>query len=175
MKIFNWFKASEYAIVGRNIKWKEINNEVLRIIDFDSNETIIDNYGNVIAKSKFKPYGFLIVEWPIIERLVKLPIVHQDDFLLASIIFNDKAFQEQKKIFEFLATYAPKENDRNAPFLHVFHFLKTAPKTLEKYYETKKRFIINPEIIFGQLKWEGQLQVQINMNPDFNLKKTQYT
>jgi len=169
MKLFNWFKASEYAIVGRSIKWENVNNEVLRIIDFDRNETIIDNNGNVKAKSKFKPYGFLTVEWPIIERLVKLPIFHQDDFLLVLSIFNDKTMQEQKMNFEFLVTYAPKENDRNAPFLHVLHFVITSPKTFEKYYETKKRFIINPEIIFGQLKWEGQLQVQTNMTPDFNL------
>jgi len=37
---------------------------------------------SVKAKSRFKPYGYLLVESPIFNQPAKLPIVHRDDFIL---------------------------------------------------------------------------------------------
>ncbi|NCT93127.1 MAG: hypothetical protein GXC72_01780 [Chitinophagaceae bacterium] len=169
MSLFNWSKKSEFAIVGKDIKWTDIKNELFRVIDFDKTNTIIDEQGRVIATSKFKPYGFLTVEWPVIERLVKLPIVHKDDFLLAASVFDDPKFSEQLDKLELLVTYSPKDNDRNTSFLHVLHYVITKSGTFNEYYKIHKATLLGlgPEHIFGSLIWEGELSVKINMTPIF--------
>ncbi len=123
MKLFNIFRKSEYALVGRDIKWDEINGEVFRINAIDRNGTIIDEGGQVHAKDNFSPYGFLIVEWPIIERRVKLPITHKDDFLLVSNIYDNPEALAAIDGYDFLVCYYPADHMKNeyAAFLHVLH------------------------------------------------------
>lgn len=171
MKLFNFFKPTEFALVGKDIKWKEIEREVCRINDFDRNDTTIDNNGQAIAKSNFRPYGFLVTDWPVIERKVKIPIVHRDDFLLAASIFDNSEFLNQIKGCDILVTYYPLDTkaDKRSAFLHKLHFVVTPPNTLEKYYEIRsKSFLgLDPEILFGDFIWIGELNVKINSNPQF--------
>ncbi len=149
MKLFNIFRKSEFALVGRDIKWDEINGEVFRINAFDQNGTIIDEGGQVHAKDNFSPYGFLIVEWPIIERRVNLPITHKDDFLLVSNIYDNPEALMTIKEYDFLVSYCPADQMENeyASFLHVLHYILAPTKTLEKYYEKRRSTLLgcNPE------------------------------
>ena len=48
--------------IGSEIPWTQIIEEVFKVKDFDRNGTVINENGKVIAKSIFKPYGYLIVE-----------------------------------------------------------------------------------------------------------------
>jgi hypothetical protein len=169
MKIFNWFKRSEFATVGKEIIWNQIEREVLRVIDFDRTDTTIDSDYKVIAKSNITPYGFLITEWPVIERRVKVPIVHQDDFLLASSIFDDAAFLKEIQGCDILATYYPFDKKANeiSVFLHKLHFVITPPETFEEYYQIRNNSLLgcNPEVLFGEFDWMGELKVKINSEP----------
>lgn len=169
MKLFNFFKAPEIATVGRDIKWVEIKKEVLRIIDFDKNGTSVDSTGIVRSRSTLKPYGFLIAEWPIIERKVKIPIVHRDDFLLASSIYDNADLLKQIQGYDILVTYYPPDpkDYPNSAYLHQLHFAITPPTTLEKFYDIKKNTLLgcDPEIIFGDFVWVGELNVKINFEP----------
>ena len=171
MRLFNIFKKSEFALVGRDIKWEEINREVFRINEFDRNKTIIDNNGELHPKDNFNPYGFLIVEWPIIERRVKLPITHRDDFLLVSSIYDNPEICKEIEFNDFLVSYLPADKKENeyAAFLHVLHFILTPLGTLEKYYKKKQSTLLgyDPECLFGAFSWEGELRVGINADPRF--------
>lgn len=171
MKFFNWLRRpSEFATVGKDIKWNQIEREVLRIINFDRSDTVIDNNGKVISKSSLRAYGFLTIDWPVIERKVKLPIIHRDDFLLASSIFDNSEFLKEVEGFDILVTYCPIDPkvDENSVFLHKLHFVITPPNTLEKYYEMRNKSFLgcDPEILFGDFAWMGELKVKINSNPD---------
>ncbi len=170
MSFLNFFKKSEIALVGHNIKWGAIHKQVLRINEFDRNGTTIDTNRVVHAKSNFKPYGFLIVEWPIIIRKLKVPILHKDDFMLASSIFDNQLFIEKIKDKDLLVTYFPldKKENKNAIFFHSLHFVITNPKVFEKYYEMRKKYIgCEPELIFNDFRWEGELKIKEYTNPIF--------
>jgi hypothetical protein len=169
MNLFNFFKPSEFATVGHSIKWNDIKKEVLRVIEFDTNGTTIDHNNVVHAKSKFKPYGFLISEWPIIERKVKIPIVHRDDFLLASSVFEKNHLKEQFANYDLLVCYNPSKDSKLAPFLHSLHFVLTSKSTFQEYNEIHKTTLLgcNPELMFGQWVWEGELKVKFNLTPQY--------
>lgn len=172
MKLFNWFKHSEFAIVGNDIKWNQIEKEVFRIVNFERNDTIVDDNGQVISKSINRPYGFLITDWPVIKRKVKIPIVHRDDFLLASSVFDNSEFLKKVEGCDILVTYYPLDTkvDKNSPFLHKLHFVITPPNTFETYYEVKNKSLLgcDPEILFGDFTWTGELKVKINLTPKFD-------
>lgn len=63
--------------------------QVFRVLEFDRAGTTIDDRGNVKAVDSFRPYGYLLVETPILNNRAKLPIIHRDDFLLASSVFDE--------------------------------------------------------------------------------------
>ena len=169
MKIFNWFKSS-YTTIGKDLKWYDCIGAVYKVKDFDRADTITIK-GQVIANSLTKPYGYIIVESYKLEVL-RLPIIHQDDFLLASSVFDDKKFfsgmnEEQ----ELLVTYYPKEYDSKGFSLslsHVLHYVITPEGTKDEYYKELLLRPINIDGIFGCLTWDGELRVQVNLNPVFN-------
>jgi len=167
MSFFDLFKKqkSEFHVAGKDSTWKEINNEVFRIVSFDRNDTYINSDGKVIAKSRLAPYGYLLVEWPIIERLVKLPIVHSNDFQLATFLFEDYDTEENKNLYDFLVVYAQKGASRLPAITHVLHFAIAPRLTLEKYYEKKKEYLCyDPSIIFGPYVWDGELSIKLNLD-----------
>lgn len=62
------------AEIGREISWADIVNHALRVLEFDRSDTTIGQENQVKAESSFKPYGYLLVESPILNNRVRLPI-----------------------------------------------------------------------------------------------------
>jgi FlaA1/EpsC-like NDP-sugar epimerase len=94
--------------VGREISWVDIVNHVFRVMEFDRSDSTIEQNNQVKAKSSFRPYGYLLVESPIMNQKVKLPIIHRDDFLLAASVFDEPKLADLVVDEELLVTYAPK-------------------------------------------------------------------
>src|SRR6476661_4545001 len=113
MKLFNWFSKSKIQEIGKIISWRDSIGLIFKVTEFDSQGTIIDSRGNVKAKSVFNPYGYLIVDTPSHEGSFRLPIIHRDDFLLASSIFDDPNFASRVKTHDLLVTYRPKTINQN--------------------------------------------------------------
>jgi hypothetical protein len=135
-------------------------------LDFSRADTIIDEQGNVIAINQFEPYGYLLVESPISNEPMLLPITHRDDFLLAASVYDDAQWMEEIKRLELLVTYVPKDKNPMGfgGFSHALHYLITAPYTLEKYYEKEGRKISikKTEKLFGDFVWDGEIGVKVN-------------
>lgn len=171
MKIFSWLKSSSIPEIGRDISWFEIIRHVFQVSEFERAGTKIDENNNVIAKSSFKPYGYLIVSSPILNQTVRLPIVHKDDFLLAASVFDDPNLSKEIQKLELLVTYIPKNirPDGLAGIWHSLHFVITKPGTLDKFYTNESDITkLNPEKIFNNISWEDEIRVGINPNPRIN-------
>ncbi len=169
MKIFNWFKKRP-PLIGQAITWKDSIRQVYKVLDFDKFGTVITATGQVKAKSMISPYGYLLVESPTLQSRMRLPIIHQDDFLLASSVFDENGFDEMLNSHELLVAYVPKDYhpDGLAGVDHALHYVIVSLGTIDKYY---KKLESNPNIdiekIFGHLSWIGEIKVQVNLNPDF--------
>lgn len=156
--------------IGRDIKWTDIIRHVFHVLEFNRAGTIIGPGGNVKAVSSFKPYGYLLVESPILNQPVRLPIVHRDDFLLAASVFDEPQWLEIVKEEELLVTYVPKRKLPGglAGTSHALHYVITPRGTLDRYYEVGNDMHMAspaPEKIFGALVWDGELRVQVNPYP----------
>ena len=170
MGFFNLFRSNKIQVIGQNITWLDIIGKVLKVMHFDKAGSIIDATGKIQMKNKLGPYGYLYVGSPDYEKPLLLPIIHKDDFLLASSVFDDTELSKQLKDFELLVTYVPKERlDKGfAGVFHALHFVITPPETIDYYYkiEALRRVKSNPEKLFIKFIWEGETKVQINMDPD---------
>lgn len=157
--------------IGRDIKWTDIVRHVFRVLEFDRAGTIISPGGTVEALSSFKPYGYLLVESPIFNQPVSLPIVHRDDFLLAASVFDEPQWLEIVKEGELLVTYVPKHKLLwgLVGISHALHYVITPRGTLARYYEIGNNMHMTksaPEKIFGTLVWDGEIRVQVNPHPE---------
>ena len=158
--------------IGPDIKWTDIISQVFHVLAFDRAGTIVIPNGTVKALSSFKPYGYLLVESPILNSPVRMPIVHRDDFLLASSVFEVPQLVKVIEVTELLVTYVPKHKLPGgfAGTSHAIHYVITPKGTLSRYYEFNNAIRFTkptPEILFGTLVWEGELKVQLNLNPEF--------
>jgi hypothetical protein len=158
--------------IGKDISWAYVVNHVFRIIEFDRSDTTIDQNKQVKAKSLFKPYGYLLVESPIFNQKVRLPIIHRDDFLLAASVFDEPELEALVAREELLVTYAPKhllpEGLSGSPH-HVLHYVLTPRGTLDPYYSMNNDIHMakpDPQILFGPFVYEGEIKVQINSEPE---------
>lgn len=138
---------------------------VFRVIAFDRNGTTIDSSGNVNAKYKFKPYGYLTVESPHFKEGIKIPIIHRDDFLLATFFFDDKLLVEAKENneVELLVTYYPSDSDKNGfsqSIFHCLHYAVCSYNTMEDFYTSSNP---DPEKIFGKITFTGELSIKDNL------------
>lgn len=154
--------------IGREISWADIVNHAFRVIEFDRSNTTIDQNNQVKAKSSFKPYGYLIVESPILNQKVRLPIIHRDDFLLAASVFDEPKLADLVIDEELLVTYAPKhllpEGLSGSPH-HVLHYVITPRGTLDSYYSINIDMHMakpDPQKLFGPFVYQGEIKVQIN-------------
>lgn len=171
MKLFSWLKPSCLREIGRDISWTDIVRHIFLVLDFDRSGTKIDPNNNVITKSSFKPYGYLIVRSPILEQNVRLPIVHKDDFLLAASVFDDPKLSKEIQKLELLVTYIPKHlrPDGLAGVWHSLHFVITNSGTLENFYNNESEITKpTPEKIFNNISWEGEIKVGLNSNLSIN-------
>ncbi len=155
--------------VGRDCEWTDIIGQVFHVLEFDKAGTVIRG-DKVKAKSLFKPYGYLLVESPILNQPARLPIVHRDDFLLAASVYDEPQWLEVIREQELLVTYVPKRKLPKglAGTTHALHYVITPRGTLDRYYEVSNDMHMAnpaPEKIFGTLMWDGLLRVQVNSDP----------
>ena len=158
--------------IGREISWADIVRQVFRVCEFDKTGTKIGQNGQIYAASPVSPYGYLLVESPILNQRVKLPIIHRDDFLLAASVFDDLNLIHLVAEEDLLVTYAPKHLQPNgmsgSPY-HVLHYAITPHGTLDRYYAVNNDVHMRnpaPEKIFGSFVYEGEIKVQINQQPN---------
>lgn len=59
--------------IGRAIKWTDIVGHVFRVLEFDRGGTTVGPSDKVKASGRFKPYGYLLVESPILNPPAWLP------------------------------------------------------------------------------------------------------
>jgi len=159
--------------IGKEISWADIVNHAFRVLDFDRNGTIIDENNQVKAKSRFQPYGYLLAESPILNNRVKLPIIHRDDFFLATSVFDEPKLAAMVKDEELLVVYSPKhlgpKGLSGSPH-HVLHYAITPRRTLDAYYSKNNDMYMakpEPQRLIGQFVYQGEIRVQINPEPEF--------
>jgi hypothetical protein len=158
-------------VVGEQISWTDVVRHAFRVCEFDRAGTIIGPDGGVKA-SGLGPYGYLVVESPIVNQRIKLPIIHRDDFLLATSVFDEPRLVEALATeVELLVTYAPKRvlpKGISGSTSHVLHYVLVPPGTLDRYYSMDgDRYMASPdpERLFGKFVYEGEIKVQGNPSP----------
>lgn len=158
-------------MIGSDISLADVVNQVFRVLEFDRCGTTIDQNNQVKALSSFKPYGYLLVESPILNQKVRLPIIHKDDFILAASVFDLPNPAEWVVDSELLVTYAPKKllaKGLSGSPHHVLHYVITPCGTLDSHYSmNNNRHMAKPEPqkLFGPFAYEGEIKVQINSEP----------
>lgn len=157
--------------IGKEISWVDVVNHALRVLEFDRNDTTIDQNNQVKAKSSSQPYGYLLAESPILNNKVRIPIIHRDDFLLAASVFDEPKPTDLAVDKELLVTYAPKhllpKGISGSPH-HVLHYAITPHGTLDSYYSMdndKHMAKPDPQKLFGPFVYKGEIKVQINSEP----------
>jgi hypothetical protein len=176
MKIFDRiFKSKDkpdIPDIGRDIEWTDVIRQVFRVLDFDRNKTVIREDGKVVIRSIFKPYGYLLVESPVLNQQARLPIMHRDDFLLAASVYDNPFLVEDIKKKDLLVTYIPRQELPGgfaAGVTHTLHYIITSKNVIDKYYEEGKDARIakpEPEKLFYNIAWEGAIRVGINLDPE---------
>jgi len=159
--------------IGKEISWADIVNHTFRVLDFNRNETTIDENNQIKAKSRFQPYGYLLAESPILNNRVKLPIIHRDDFLLAASVFDEPKLAAMVKDEELLVVYSPKhlgpKGLSGSPH-HVLHYAIVPSGTLDSYYSANNDAHFakpEPQKLVGQFVYQGEIKVQINPEPKY--------
>jgi len=159
--------------IGVHISWSDILNHVFKVHDLDQNGTTVDEQGNVMALSPVEPYGYLLVESPILDNMVYLPINHSADFLLAVDLLGEDSKGKWFGENELLVVYSPKRvlpGGLAAGMWHVLHFAQTPHGTLNSYYSWERDIhmaLPQPEKIFGKFRHVGFPQLYINDRPRF--------
>jgi hypothetical protein len=162
--------------IGQEISWIDIINHIFRILDFDNNGTIVEKDNQIKPKSLFEPYGYLLLESPILNVKAKLPIIRRQDFISVKKVFDNESLTDlifNKKIFELLVVYSPKKYSQDGIPLtshHVLHYVIVPYGTLDKYYsiDNEKHFAIpEPQKLFGSFIYEEEDVVKIK--PDIQL------
>ncbi|MDO8610156.1 MAG: hypothetical protein Q7R95_06390, partial [bacterium] len=155
----------------KEISWADIVNHAFRVLDFDRNNTTVDESNQVKAKSSFQPYGYLLAESPILNNKVRIPIIHRDDFLLAVSVFDEPKLAAMVVDEELLVTYSPKhilpKGLSGSPH-HVLHYAITPRGTLYSYYSINNDVHYakpDPQKLFGPFIYQGEIKVLINSEP----------
>lgn len=158
-------------VVGDQISWTDVVRHVFRVHEFDRAGTVVDANNRAKATGA-GPYGFLAVESPIVNQRIRLPIIHRDDFLLATTVFDEPRLVEALSAeVELLVTYAPKrvlQGGLSGSASHVLHYALVPAGTLERYYSMDGDLHMaspNPEKLFGQFIYDGEIKVQANPDP----------
>jgi hypothetical protein len=157
--------------IGRLISWSDIVRHVFSVCEFDRAGTTIGADGKVHPVSMVAPYGYLLVESPILNQRAKLPIIHRDDFLLAASVFDDPRMAGRLSDQDMLVTYAPKKlrNDgRSGSLHHVLHYVMVPKGTLDRYYAVDDDLHMRmpqPEKLFGPFVYDGAISVGVNSEP----------
>ena len=159
-------------VIGQDIKWTDIIRQVFRVLEFDRADTTFLPDGTVKAATLTKPYGHLLVESPILNVKARLPIINRDDFSLATKVYDEPQLAELVAQEELLVTYFPKHKLPMgfAGKTHALHYVIAPRGALERYYEfNNDDHMANPapEKLFKKFAWEGEIRVEVNLDPDF--------
>jgi hypothetical protein len=172
MKIFGWSiwgNSRKFTNEKKkDISWPSIVGHVFRVLEFDRAGTTIDSSGRIIPVDDFSPYGYLLVESPVYQIPFKLPIVHRDDFFLATTFFDDPEILRQFKDMDLLVTYIPehKTADGRIGIRHALHYNVTLKGVLERYYNNESHLSHpEPKKIFGEFIYHGEIKIGTNLNP----------
>jgi hypothetical protein len=158
-------------LIGREIQWSDVVRHVFRVRGFDRIDTKFENEQVTRPPGKIGPYGYLLVESPIIKVPATLPINHRDDFVMAAHVFDDPRGVDLVEQAELLVTYAPKNlfpSGLASGAWHVFHYVIVPRGTLDRYYSFDNdihKAKPAPERLFGVFVYEGQISVKVNQNP----------
>lgn len=163
-------------LIGEEISWADIVNQVFRVLEFDRSDTTIDQNNQVKARKSllgvtFKPYGYLLVESPILNVKARLPIIHRDDFMLAASVFDVPKVEDFIASNELLVTYSPERllpKGLTGSLSHVLHYVITPRGTLDSYYSMNNDIHMvkpDPKKLFGSFVYQGTIKVQINSEP----------
>jgi len=161
-------------MIGRDISYADIVGHAFRVCDFERGGTRIGPNGEVLAASRFVPYGYLLVESPITTMRARLPIAHRDDFLLAASVFDEPKLLysvTEAEEAELLVTYAPKHRlpgGLSGGLTHVLHYVITPRGTLDRYYAVNDDMHMAtpaPEKLFGPFVYKGEIRVHVNPEP----------
>jgi hypothetical protein len=163
--------SSIVPTIGNEISWADTVRHVFRICEFDRAGTTVGPSG-VKAASSLDPYGYLLVESPIVNQKVRLPIIHRDDFVLATTAFDEPRIVEALATeAELLVTYAPKHilpKGLSGSTSHVLHYFLVPRGTLDLYYsKDDDRHMASPapEEVFGSFIYDGEIKVQVVPKP----------
>ena len=159
-------------LIGRDIGWADIVGQIFRVRDFDRGATTVGPSGKVRARSVTEPYGYLLVESPILNQAARLPIIHRDDFLLASSVFDEPTLAHVVSDAELLVTYVPKHKLPGglAGVTHALYYVIVPPGTLDRYYDVRGDVHMAkpaPQKLFGAFVYKGGIRVQVNRDPQF--------
>ncbi|MCX5637392.1 MAG: hypothetical protein NTX52_06835 [Planctomycetota bacterium] len=161
-------------VIGKDIKWTDIVRQVFRVLEFDRADTTVLADATVNSATRTEPYGYLLVESPILNVRVRLPITHRDDFALATTVYDEPKLAEPvtQQELELLVTYFPKHKLPMgfAGITHALHYVIAPRGTLERYYEfNNDEHMANPspEKLFKRFAWEGEIRVAVNPDPEF--------
>lgn len=158
------------SVIGQDIKWTDIVRQVFRVLEFDRADTAVLADGTVKATTQTKPYGYLLVESPILNVKAHLPIINRDDFVLATTVYDEPRLAELVAQEELLVTYFPKHKLPMgfAGITHALHYVIAPRGTLERYYEfNNDEHMANPapEKLFKKFAWEKEIRVEVNPEP----------
>lgn len=172
MKIFGWSiwgnSRNSTNKEKQDISWPSIVGHVFRVLEFDRAGTIIDSSDLITPVDDFSPYGYLLVESPVYQIPFKLPIVHRDDFFLATTFFDDPKILRQFKDMDLLVTYIPehKTADGRIGIRHALHYNVTLKGVLERYYNNESHLLHpEPQKIFGEFIYHGEIKIGSNFDP----------
>jgi len=157
-------------VIGRDISWANIVRQVFKVHEFERAGTTVGPNDQVKAGSN-GPYGYLLVESPILNQKVSLPICHRDDFDLATTVFDEPSLVQLLNEAELLVTYAPNRvlpKGLSGSMSHSLHYVIVPLGTLDRYYSIDgDRHMSSPapEKLFGQFIYEGENKVQVVRQP----------
>lgn len=159
-------------VIGQDIKWSDIVRQVFRVLEFDRADTTVLANGTVKAATLTKPYGYLLVESPILNVKACLPIIHRNDFALAMTVYDNPQLYDMVAQKELLVTYFPKYKLPMgfAGITHALHYVIVPRGTLERYYEfNNDEHMTNPapEKLFKRFAWGWKIRVEVNTDPEF--------
>lgn len=110
---------SNLPLIGRDISFSDIDQEVLMITYFGQLSKIVD--GKVVAHSKRLPYGYLKVKGTAFKGPAMLAITHKDDFIHVWQALEERGVRDHEealvvwtntnyrnKVFKLLSGSMPK-------------------------------------------------------------------
>lgn len=155
-------------LIGREIGWADVVRHVFRVIAFDRTGTVIRPGGKVKAGSWFRPYGYLYVDSPILNRPACLPIIHRDDFFVAARVADEPelARRAASSDWVWLVAYVPQHALPGGltGVTHALHYAICPTGTLGQSYDVDNGFHRRapaPAKLFGRFFWDGIARVEV--------------